>query len=133
MSQRPAFLDFLKVELINSSWSKRTWRLLAPFRYRTCVFESPHVIEVPEGFRTDFASVPRIPIAWWAAGATAQRPAVIHDYLYRTNGLVSRIEADKIFLEALQADGAGWMHRHLMYWAVRAGGAGAFNRRDSNG
>lgn len=130
--KQPCFLDFLKVELINSSWSKRTWRLLSPFRYRTCIFGEPHTFEVPQGFKTDFASVPRFPGAWWIAGATAQRPAVVHDYLYRTQ-LVSRKEADQIFLEAMQCDGIGWTHRNLMYAAVRLGGRAAYNKERDHG
>lgn len=70
------------------------------------------------GFVTDFASVPRIPIVWWVAGALAQKPAVVHDYLYRTQK-VSRKTADLVFKEAMQVDGVKLVRRALMFHAVR--------------
>jgi hypothetical protein len=60
-------------------------------------------IRVPIGFQTDLASVPRVPLVflWW--GDRAHRPAVLHDYLYRTdsNPSVDRATADRTFRQAI--------------------------------
>ena len=34
-------------------------------------------ITIPAGFKTDLASVPRLPFAYWLTGGTANRPAVL--------------------------------------------------------
>jgi hypothetical protein len=58
-------------------------------------------IVVPAGFRTDFASIPRLfwPLIGHPAGRYAQA-ASLHEWLYR-NHLVSRAESDRIFHEAM--------------------------------
>jgi hypothetical protein len=88
------FLTKLDVRFVDG----KNWQLLAPLRYRTAAGD---VIAVPEGFVTDFASIPRPlrSLVGDAAGPWAPA-AVIHDWLYRT-GLVSRDEADAVFHEAL--------------------------------
>jgi hypothetical protein len=52
---------------------------------RSLVYESDLLgkIIVPVDFETDFASVPRVPIAYELFGDRAHRESVIHDYLYR--------------------------------------------------
>lgn len=128
----PAFLTDLEVRLISSSFHKRQWQLVAPLRYKTFIYGNGTpwtVLEVPMGFVTDFASVPRIPVVWWMAGALAQRPAVVHDYLYRTQK-TSRKLADAIFNEAMQVDGGKPVRRVLMYWAVRLFGRSAYNENN---
>ena len=84
------------------------------------------VITVPSGFDTDFASVPRVPIAFTLFGSKAKKSAVLHDYLYATRPF-SRLECDKAFLCAMQTEGLGWFTRHAMYAGVRLGG-GAYWR-----
>lgn len=78
-------------------------------------------IEVPEGFVTDFASVPRL--LWrilppWDRHAPA---AVIHDWLYKS-GLMPRAEADLIFLWVMEELDVKKWKRRSMYWGVRIGG-----------
>ena len=98
----------MKVEKIGEN----TWRLLSPL-----VYAGSDEITVPEGFETDFASVPKL--FWWfcppAAGNHA-KPAVLHDYLCVSSDDQPR--TDKIFLEAMAANGVGWLKRHVMYLAV---------------
>lgn len=76
------------------------------------------LVVVPAGFMTDFASVPRLPFAYFLAGDTAHASAVVHDYLYR-NVACTRKEADKVFHEAMHAEGVPSWRAHLMYFAVR--------------
>jgi len=102
----------------------RRARLNEPFRMRAA---GGRVFEVPAGFETDFASVPRF--FWrvlppWDKYSPA---AVVHDHLYQT-GKVPRVEADKTFLELMEALGVSWWKRRVMYYAVRAFGWIAWNR-----
>jgi hypothetical protein len=86
---------------------------------------------VPVGFETDFASVPRVPIAYTMFGDRAHREAVIHDYLYRIDATppVERDVADDVFLEAMECRGKGWFVRYAMYWGVRLGGGSSYHKK----
>lgn len=86
------------------------------------------VITVPEGFVTDFASVP--PIARWIIPKSGKynQAAVLHDFLYQSlkakwkdwNGKhYTRKQCDDIFLDAMKVLGVNWLKRVLMYRAVR--------------
>ena len=108
------FLAPPRVEFLDDNHAQ----LLAPLTY-----DSPRVgrITVPAGFTTDFASVPRLPFAYWLAGNTAPRPANVHDWLYQTKALTRR-QADAVFYEAMGAWGMMGWRRWLMWSAVRAFG-----------
>lgn len=75
---------------------------------------------VPEGFRTDFASIPvwAVPFIGLPTRKQFRRASILHDYL-----LVSKIttgkEADKIFYDLLKEDGTNKLKAYLMYLAVR--------------
>lgn len=101
------------------------WVLSSPLAYRSDV--AGQVIVVPFGFSTDFASVPRIPLAYLLFGGVVTEPAVIHDYLY-TTGEISRRLADSVFLEAMEAIGIPAWRRWPMWAAVRLAG-GVFYRK----
>ena len=114
---RAQFLSRLQVEQQEDGC---TWAVLGPLRYVSPIHGS--LITVPAGFVTDFASVPRLPFAYWLAGNTAHAPAVVHDYLYQTQITKDRGLADAIFLEAMAVEGDPWWRRRLMWSAVRAVG-----------
>lgn len=95
------------------------WVLTAPLVYLSDA--ARRVITVPAGFRTDLASVPRWPLAYWLTGGTADAAAVVHDYLYSTR-LVSRAVADAVLREASAVSGVPWWRRGLMWAAVRVAG-----------
>jgi hypothetical protein len=99
------------------------WRLLAMLAF--CSAKYDRMIIVPAGFETDFASVPRVPLAYWLFAGVGQAAAVVHDALY-SNGTVPRLMADEVFLEAMEACGVSAWRRWPMYWAVRAFGAGRY-------
>lgn len=84
-------------------------------------------VVVPKGFITDFASVPRVPIAYTLFGGKAHHEAVIHDYLYRTKPhICSRPQADRVFLEAMKTRQKGLFLRVSMYLGVRIGGSSSW-------
>ena len=88
-------------------------------------------IVVPEGFETDLASVPRVPIIFSLWGAKAHREAVIHDYLYRidANPDVKRAVADRVFLEAMGVRQKPKRVKYPMYLGVRIGGWATWHKR----
>jgi len=95
------------------------WEVNADFKYESDIIEG--IICVPAGEITNFASVPRLPLAYLLTGNTAHKAAVIHDYLYRVKTIKRKL-ADKVLKEAMQTSGIWWWRRWLMYSAVRAGG-----------
>lgn len=103
-----------------------SWRLLESLIYASdaagCVFV------VPAGYQTDFASVPRVPLAYMATANIAHRAAVVHDWLYST-GRVSRKLADEVFREAAEVSGVSGWRRFMLYWGVRIGGASHYGNR----
>lgn len=107
-------------------------QLLAPFVFHSDILGK--TIEIPAGFVTDFASVPRAPGAYWLLGGRCKWEAVIHDYLYRVMHVGRRV-ADDVFLEAMRTPRIrtingkpkrwrqpAWV-RAGMWSGVRAGGA----------
>lgn len=96
------FLTALEVELINDD---TIWRLKYPLVYCSDLLD--YTVVVPAGFETDFASVPRVPVAYYLFGDRAHRESVIHDYLFRKDSkpIVSFMTANKVFLEAMELRG----------------------------
>lgn len=84
-------------------------------------------ITVPAGFKSDFASVPRIPFAYMLFGGIGQRAAVAHDYAYST-GIIPREQADGMFREALRACGVSAWKAALMYAGVRLMGGSHYTK-----
>jgi hypothetical protein len=90
------------------------WRLLDPLVYDG----ARDRFVVPAGFRTDFASVPRV--LTWLVPRTGRhnRSAVLHDWLCRQPD-VSRKDADGIFLRTLRELGVSEGRARVMYLGVR--------------
>lgn len=123
MKLKVKFLTPLVVEDLTDN----NWRLVAPFIAQV-TSKVTYFIEVPRFFTTDFASVPRLPIIYSLFGNRAQKPAVIHDFLYFLGGEENQREkADTIFLAAMVENGNPWYQRYLMFAAVRLFGGVAFN------
>lgn len=101
----------------------RNWQLVEGFDYDTNI-ALPHGthISIPDGFQTDFASIPQI--FWNILPPTGKygKAAVVHDYLYRTPGQATRGQADSVLMEAMTVLRVNWATRHTIYWGVRAGG-----------
>ena len=105
--------------------SKGRWRLLADLHYESDIGGD---IMVPDGFETDLASVPRLPLAYMLTGGKANAAAVVHDYLYASRQF-PRSKADAIFYEAIRASGHGWFTANLMWLGVRLGGGFAWGSK----
>lgn len=116
----------LRVELVTDKHGRsilregrQQWRLLAPFRYRDVV--------APEGFVTDFCSIPRLLWRIEPPVGIAARAAIPHDWLYQEKAK-PRDVADGIFRDALRDLGIPRWKAQLMYVGVRLGGASGYGR-----
>lgn len=120
------FLTELDAELKPNS--DNIWMLKAALIYES---DLVGVIVVPKYFETDFASVPRVPIAYMAFGDRAHREAILHDFLYCKDSepLVTYSQANAVFYEAMKLRGKGWFTRHMMWLGVVLGGWTAFHKR----
>lgn len=91
---------------------------------------------IPEGFRFDYASVPRLARPLMQTTDLGTAGPCSHDFLYRRGGVVqaidggtlryTRTEADRLFLALMESDGVPRWRRFPAYWAVRFGGGGAW-------
>jgi hypothetical protein len=96
------------------------WELVEPLVYESDV--AVMTITVPVGFKTDFASVLRLPVIYLLFGDKAHAPATVHDYLYQT-GIIPRATADAVFSEAMKASTKlPGVERWMMWAAVRVFG-----------
>lgn len=105
---------------------KSIWKVHTAFRY---IYGSgpDDYIEVPVGFTTDFASVPRFLWPIFPPDGEYTQAAVMHDYLYRTH-LRTRKEADFIFLEFMGMLEVPRWKAETMYKAVRLFGQGPYDK-----
>ena len=105
----------------------KIWMLDAPLIYQSDQFG---VIEVPRGFYTDFASVPRVPIAYQFFGDRAHKSAVLHDYGYRIDATpqLTFMQANDLFLEAMEVGGHSLCVRYPMFWGVVLGGWWSYHK-----
>ena len=116
MALTPTFLDPLVLTELDDRW----WRVAAEFRYDSAVARCRLII--PEGFVTDLASVPRLPLAFLLTGDTARKAGLVHDFCYAVHLPGNRALADAVFREAMAAEGVPLWRRWAMYGAVRACG-----------
>lgn len=84
-------------------------------------------VTVPAGFPSDYASVPRVPVAFELFGGDIgdDPAAVVHDYLYSI-GTVPRATCDAVLREALRACGVSAWRAWAMWAGVRIGGGSHF-------
>ena len=97
---------------------KNLWEVYEPFEYHIGKYPSNEIIKIPVGYRTDFASVPRILWCIISPVDDHAKAAVVHDYCYDT-GKYSRKRCDQIFREALTVLDIPKWKIFSMYWSVR--------------
>lgn len=122
------FLSALRVEQTSGTANegRGEWELTAPLLYKSDLTGDVYI--VPVGFSTDFASVPRVPIAFLLCGDVASKPAALHDWLYSVgpNGkhpVPDRATADALLKEAATVEGVPAWRVWMLYAGVRIGGA----------
>jgi hypothetical protein len=136
------FTTYLNAMEIGEHRGRAVWSLDTPLIF---MLDDNRRIEIPIGFETDLASVPRVPIAYWLWGGRAHREAVMHDYLYRIDAYidcgregkiyVSKADADWYFRLAMKSESPD-VHKKAqpyyvyqpMYWGVKFGGGSSYHR-----
>ena len=115
-------------ELDMRKMNGKQWKLLTPF-----VFDSTrlNMITVPAGFVTDLASVPALARWYVSRDGDHTKPAIIHDYLYTRASEadfpnISRLDADRVFREAMIIRGVNRIRANILYQSVRLGGGSSF-------
>jgi hypothetical protein len=96
------------------------WEVVEPQVYRG----ARDTFVVPAGFRTDFASVPRVVVWLIPRFGRYTLAAVLHDWLVTEGirrGAVSARDADGVFRRALRELGVMPLRRWLMWCGVRWG------------
>ena len=106
------------------------WVLVEDMTYQ--IGQSGLSITVPEGFVTDFASIPQ-PL--WSFGLSPygrySKAAIIHDYLYWAQGCTKE-QADNILAIAMKESGVGGGTVTTIYEGVHLGGKSSWesNRKE---
>lgn len=123
------FKSKLRTEAAHDEKGRVRDKLTQPLVFKS---ESLHrVIVIPEGFVTDYASIP-----WWARWAFPKMgrhriAAVLHDYLYCVSNPytdINRERADELFLEAMLDENVTRWVANVMYKAVRAAGGSRYKK-----
>jgi hypothetical protein len=89
------------------------WRVAAPY---VVIIRGCHV-EIPVGFLTDLASVPRLFQNVLPSDGKYKECAVVHDFLL-SSGRLKRSECDKMFYFAMIDNGITPLTAYVMYKAV---------------
>lgn len=118
-----------------ASEGKKTFRLIEDWRFKHDRFTS--ILVVPEGYKSDLASIPSW-IFWWQWGKF-NIAAIAHDYIYEHGYIwgdwegnrfpvsMFKKSADLLFYEICLFLGVPPLTAKLMYWAVRLFGRGNFH------
>ena len=125
---KSGFVTSLSIQLKYSS-GEQIWVVQRPLKYHSEYLNT--FVEVPEGFETDLASVPRLPMLYLFWGGKAHTEAVLHDYLFRSDCVpsVSFMDANKVFLESMKSRGKPARIRYPMYYGVVVGSYLSYHRR----
>lgn len=117
--------DVVQVEQLDA----RNWILLEGLRYEG---GEGDCFEVPPGYITDFASVPRVLVALIPVFGKYTPAAILHDRLltdYLPTGAISSADADGVFRRVLRELKVPTVKRWLMWTGVRWGAVFSKRRR----
>jgi hypothetical protein len=118
------------------------WRVEKPLRVTFPYNGKDFTLIIPEGFITDFGSIPQLAQALFSpTDPELIMFFIFHDYLYEKNGRIlaicdgvgfglrlSRYESDLIpFWTMAKAEGVGYFKRSVIYNSVRVGGKTAWD------
>ena len=99
------------------------WTVVEPLAYRG----KRDLFVVPAGFRTDFATVPRVVVWLVPRFGRYTAAAILHDWLVTVavvSGAVTAREADGLFRRVMREEGVPVVRRWLMWVGVRWGALG---------
>lgn len=110
-------------------FADRMYYTVNPIGWRPNMGQSgPEAVEVPAGFVTDLASIPRIFWSLLPSDGNYAYSAVIHDYLYWTQTM-SREDADRVFALSMADFDISPTTINLIHTAVRKlGGQSAWDK-----
>jgi hypothetical protein len=113
-------VPFVSPPLVVRRVTDQRWEVVEPQVYRG----ARDTFVVPAGFRTDFASVPRVVVWLFPRFGPYTMAAVLHDWLVTdgiASGAVSPRDADGLFRRVLRELGVAPVRRWLMWTGVRWG------------
>lgn len=116
--------EFCDVRLHRYKEDKKIAEVVVPLKYTD---EEDNTYEVPTGFFTDFASVPRF--LWHIIPPIGKytNAAILHDWLYDGN-CETRKKADKLFYQAMRESLVDKFLAGIMWFFVRC--YGSFSYKD---
>ena len=123
--------QFTDVLVVSPLADGKTWVIVRDFGYDVGAENSGVHIDVAIGFKTDFATIPRlfwVILPKWGRYGNA---TVIHDWLYWVQTRPRR-EADAILLQAMGVLGMRPLVQYAIYWAVRLFGGLAWFRNQAD-
>jgi hypothetical protein len=125
------FLQLPQLTPIDESGEFVLWITCAPFSFESIRFFPGKKYEVPAGYKTNLASIPRlVPGSGWYLGR-ANAASCLHDYLYeygmKLKIIENRAEADMLLLEAMLDTGVPNSIAYQMYYKVTYYGEPNFN------
>jgi hypothetical protein len=121
-------MPFVTTQLTIKRHTDELWMLDHPVIYQG----QSETFEIPSGFLTDFASVPRIAVWLIPRYGKWTSAAILHDYLCGPgirSGIVSPVDADGIFRRVLREQGVSPARRWLMWAGVRWSATTQYHRR----
>jgi len=110
--------QFTDVLVVSPVADGKTGVIVRDFGYDVAAENSGDHIGVAIGFKTDFATIPRLFWAILPKWGRYGNATVIHDWLYWTQTWPRR-EADAILLETMGVLGVTPLMKNPMYWGVR--------------
>ena len=112
------FTDALWLEPLGVVNRRHRWQVVKSIHWEIGAKDSGWLYEVPAGFQTDLATIPRCLWIWWdGSDPRYAQPATLHDHLC-LNPAFDRPTTDAQFLAALQSKGVGPVEARVLYWAV---------------
>lgn len=99
--------------------SGRKWRVLKNIKFVHNINGKIVCVEVPAGFVTDFASVPRPFWVFTPPDGKYTMAAVVHDYLCSHPKIMKRKAADELFMEIAEKSGVGRATAYIMFASIR--------------
>lgn len=123
MLDNEGFSDELVTILYNEKWI-----IKVPFSFIATIKNVVYQVDVPFGFKSDFASIPRIFWPILSPFGNYAQAAVVHDLCYR-EGLFTRKISDKLMKKGMKYLKVGYWQILIIYFAIRIFGKHAYRER----